>query len=57
MNYWKKMLGFELAISRFPRQRSTTCAISGDTIYHLNVIDEQVNVYSSGTNFLTLILL
>ena len=25
--------------------------ISDVTIYHLNVIDEQVNVYSSGTNF------
>ena len=52
MNYWKKVLvGFDPAISRFPRQRPTTCAISWDTIYNLNVMDEQVNVYSSGTNF------
>ena len=34
-----------------PRQRSTTCAISEVTKCHLNVIDEQVNVYSAGTNF------
>ena len=52
MNYRKKvLLGFDPAISPLQRQRATTCAISEDTIYHLNVIDNQVNVYSSGTNF------
>ena len=44
-------LGFELAASCIPRQRSTTWAISGVTKYHLNVIDEQVNVYLAWTNF------
>ena len=36
----KVLLGFDPAIFRLPRQRSTTCAISGVTVYHLNVIDE-----------------
>ena len=52
MDYWKKvLLGFDPAIPRLPRQRSITCAISGVTLYYSNVLDEQVNMYSSGTNF------
>ena len=49
MNSWKKVR-YEPASSCILRKRSTTWAISDVTIYHLNVIDEQVNVYSSGTN-------
>ena len=52
MNYIKNgSLGFEPATSCVPRQRSTTCAISEGTNYRLNVIDEEVNVYSAGMNF------
>ena len=42
---------FEQATSCILHKRSTTWAISNVTIYNLNVIDEQVNVYSSGTKF------
>ena len=44
-------LGFDPTTSCVPRQRSTTCATSEVTDYHLNVIDEQLNVYSAGMNF------
>ena len=47
----KVLLGFDPAIHRILRLRSTICAILEVTMYHLNVIDEQVNVYSTGTNF------
>ena len=49
--YKNGLLEFEPATSCIPRQRSTTWAISEVTKYHLNVIDEQVNVYSARTNF------
>ena len=49
--YNNGLLGFEPATSCIPRKRSTTWAISEVTNYHLNVIDEQVKVYSAGTNF------
>ena len=52
-SYKNGLLGFEPAASLFLRLRSTTWANSGVTTYHLNVIHEQVNVYSAGTNFET----
>ena len=48
--FLKKKVRFEPATSCILRKRSTTCAISDVTIYHLNVIDEHVNVYAFGTN-------
>ena len=51
LSYKNGLFGFELAASWFLRLRSTSWANSGDTISHLNVIHEQVNVYSAGTNF------
>ena len=54
MNSWKKDMRFEPATSCILRKHSTTWAISDITIYHFNVIDKQVNVYSSMTNFLKL---
>ena len=50
MKSWKKVR-FEPATSFILRIRSTTWAISDVTIYDLNVIDEQINVYSSGMIF------
>ena len=44
-------MGFEPATPCIPRQRSTTCAISVVAKCYLNVLDEPVNVYSTGTNF------
>ena len=46
----EKKVRFEPATSCILHKRSTTCAIADLTIYHLNVIDEQVNVFSFGTN-------
>ena len=51
MNEILKKVRFEPATSCILRKRSSTWAILDVTIYHLNVIEEQVNVYSSGTNF------
>ena len=45
----KVLLGLDPAIPCILRLRSSTCAFSEVTINHLNVIDEQVNVYSTGT--------
>ena len=50
MNFWKKVR-FEPATSRILRKRYTTWAISDVPIYHLIVIGEQLDVYSSGTNY------
>ena len=47
----KVLLGFDPAIFSILRPRSTTWATLEVTINHLNVIDEQVSVYSTGTNF------
>ena len=49
----KSSIGFDPAISCILHVRvlSTTCAISEVTVHYLNVIDEQVNVYSTGTKF------
>ena len=50
-SYKKGLKGFDPATSCILRQCSTTWAILAVTNYHfLNVIDEQVKVYSAGKN-------